>query len=487
MRIPNYLVALIAASTLLSACGESAKEPDPATEHEETAPVSTLAEPAKVLTFPESPPAARLPQGVAPTHYTLHLNIDPREARFSGTTTIDIELDGETSFLWLHGIDLDLTSARATPAGGDSINLAWNQESPNGAARLTADSVLPAGKVRLELAYTAPFNTSLDGLYKVTKGADSYAFTQFEATSARLAFPSFDEPAFKVTFDISLTVPEEYQAITNTPQLSEESSGDGFRTLTFATTKPLPTYLIAFAVGPFDILEWQEIAPTQLRDQPIPLRGFTTRGKGDEIRYALENTAAIVDELEQYFDTPYPYAKLDIIAVPDFAAGAMENAGAITYREQLILLDENAPVRQKRSFFVTHAHELAHQWFGNLVTPVWWDDIWLNESFATWNSHIVLDSLFPDEQYRDALQNSASGVMRNDSLASARQIREPIERHEDIGSAFNGITYRKGGGVLSMFESFLGRDKFRDGIRHYMKTFAFGNTTAEDFIGSTLR
>ena len=162
----------------------------------------------------------------------------------------------------------------------------------------------------------------------------------------------------------------------------------------------------------------------------------------------------------------------------------MENAGAITYREQLILLDETAPISQQRSFFVTHAHELAHQWFGNLVTPLWWDDIWLNESFATWNSHIILDQLYPQQNYREALQNSASAVMRIDSLASARQIREPIERHEDIGSAFNGITYQKGGGVLSMFEAFLGAEGFREGIRQYMQDFAFGNTTAEDFIGA---
>jgi alanyl aminopeptidase len=433
------------------------------------------------LSLPEHPPTARLPEGIVPTHYTLHLEIDPRLDRFRGSATIDIELAAATSFLWLHGLDLNITSARAI-SGGDSIELGWTQASPHGVAKLTAQSTLPAGQARLQFEYNAPFNTSLDGLYKVTKGEDAYAFTQFEATSARLAFPAFDEPAHKVPFDISLTVPEAFTAITNSPQINESAGTDGSKTLTFATTAPLPTYLVAFAVGPFDVVEWEPITANTLRPEPVPLRGITTRGKGDEIHFALENTADILTALEAYFDTPYPYAKLDIIAVPDFAAGAMENAGAITYREQLILLDDEAPVRQKRNFFVTHAHELAHQWFGNLVTPLWWDDIWLNEAFATWNSHVILDQLFPDEKYREALQNSASSVMRSDSLASARQIREPIERHEDIGSAFNGITYKKGGGVLSMFESFLGRENFREGIRHYMKVFAFGNTTAEDFI-----
>lgn len=436
------------------------------------------------LQLPLTPPAARLPEGIAPTHYSIHLNIDPRKERFSGSTSIEIELKGSTDLIWLHGIDLDIESASATLPDGAVVPLQWEQMNAVGAAKLTAPSILKAGKATLKLNYTAPFNTSLEGLYKVVKGADSYAFTQFEATSARLAFPSFDEPFYKVTFDLSMTVPQDYVAITNTPLVSETSNDGQTKTLVFAKTKPLPTYLIAFAVGPFDVVEWDPVPSTALRAQALPLRGITTRGKAQEIHYAMENTANIVTALEEYFDTPYPYAKLDIIAVPDFGSGAMENAGAITYREQLILLDEGSPVNQKRSFFITHAHELAHQWFGNLVTPVWWDDIWLNESFATWNSHIVLDSIYPEEKYRNSLANSASRVMRNDSLASARQIREPIVRHQDIGSAFNGITYQKGGGVLSMFESFLGKDNFRKGIREYMKTFAFGNTTADDFIGA---
>ena len=467
-------IALLA--SLLIGCGDS------------TAPISeetaTAVATANLLSLPEQPPSARLPKAVYPTHYRLHLNIDPRETSFSGSAEIDVVLDGSSHFFWLHGGELDVSSARATLASGETIDLQWQKASPTGVAKLSASEPLPAGKLSLQLEYSAPFNTSLDGLHTIEQGGISYAFTQFEATAARLAFPSFDEPGFKVPFDISLTVPVDYSAIANTPVVSETAAGEGQKTLKFATTKPLPTYLIAFAVGPFDVVEWTPIAASKGRATPLPLRGITTRGKGDEIRFALENTAAIVLEMEDFFDTPYPYAKLDIIAVPDFSAGAMENAGAITYREQLILLDDSASVGQKRGFFGTHAHELAHQWFGNLVTPTWWDDIWLNESFATWNANIILDRLYPDEKYRNALQDSVSYVMRDDSLASARQIREPITRHEDIGSAFNGITYQKGGGVLSMFESFLGRDNFRDGIRHYMKVYAFGNTTADDFIGA---
>jgi len=471
-----FLTVLLLFTSLLHGCGES------------TAPVSDKAMPrpsaAPELTLPEKPPSARLPAGVYPTHYRLHLNIDPRETRFSGFAEIDVVLKGSSHFFWLHGGELDVSSARAVLASGETVDLQWQKASETGVAKLSAQKALPAGKLSLRVEYSAPFNTSLDGLHTVNQGEISYAFTQFEATAARLAFPSFDEPGFKVPFDISMTIPADYSGISNTPVESETVAAEGQKTLKFATTKPLPTYLIAFAVGPFDIVEWSPVPASKGRPTPLPLRGITTRGKGDEIRFALENTAAIVLEMEDYFDTPYPYAKLDIIAVPDFGAGAMENAGAITYREQLILLDDSASVAQKRGFFSTHAHEIAHQWFGNLVTPVWWDDIWLNESFATWNAYMILDRLFPDEKYRDTLQNGVSYVMRNDSLASARQIRQPITRHEDIGSAFNAISYQKGGGVLSMFESFLGRDRFRDGIRHYMKVYAFGNTTADDFIGA---
>lgn len=478
MNLYKRTLLLLAGAFLVSSLIGCEKSTEPATITSADTPIPGA------LALPKQPPSARLPEGVSPGHYSLRLNIDPRESNFSGTVAIDVVLTGSTDFFWMHGNDLEVSSAIAVLASGETVDLQWQQATETGVAKITAAQALPAGKLLLQIEYIAPFNTNLEGLHTVTEGGQAYAFTQFEATAGRLAFPSFDEPGFKVPFDIELTIPAEYSGISNTPITSESAATEGYKTLTFATTKPLPTYLIAFAVGPFDVVDWEPVAASPLRSEPLPLRGITAAGKGDEIRFALKNTAAIILEMEDYFDTPYPYAKLDIIAVPDFGSGAMENAGAITYREELILMDENASVGQKRSFFGVHAHEIAHQWFGNLVTPVWWEDIWLNESFATWNSSIILDRLFPDQKYRDALQNGVSYVMPNDSLASARQIREPITRHEDIGSAFNGITYQKGSGVLSMFESFLGRDNFRDGIRHYMKIHAFGNTSAEDFIGA---
>ena len=337
------------------------------------------------------------------------------------------------------------------------------------------------GKVQLLIEYSAPFNQALRGLYKVSESGNDYAFTQFEAISARLAFPGFDEPAFKTPFDTTLIVPENQVAISNTPEISSEVV-DGMKVVHFAPTKPLPTYLLAFAVGDFDVVEWQDLPATDIRPRPLPLRGIAVKGKGDQLDYALEGTNAIVTALESYFGTPYPWAKLDILAVPDFGAGAMENAGAITYRETLLLFDDTATPSRKRSYKMVHAHELAHQWFGDLVTPLWWNDIWLNEAFATWMAHVAMDMVEPDANFRRDLLSRGLRVMTSDSLVNARQIRQPILSNNDISTAFDGITYSKGGAVLSMFENFLGRKDFRQGVRNYMDEFQFGTATADDFI-----
>ncbi|TDG13461.1 M1 family peptidase [Seongchinamella unica] len=444
------------------------------------AAVSTVAHTSGVIEEPV--PDGLLPANAAPLNYSLQLTVDPRREAFSGEARIRASLQHATRTLYLHGRDLEISEAKALLDDGRTINLDWKQLTEGGVVNLTAEQALPAGELSLSFSYRAPFNTRLEGLYRVDKGELAYAFTQFEATSARLAFPAFDQPGFKVPFDVQLTIPEDQIGIANTPQIAEQVKGDGWKTLTFATTKPLPSYLVAFAVGPFDVVEWESIPETAVREREIPLRGITTRGRGEEIHYALEHTADILTAMEDYFDTAYPYAKLDVIAIPDFASGAMENAGAITYREQLILLDESASVFDKYNYFNTHAHELSHQWFGNLVTPAWWDDLWLKESFATWHAHITLDELYPDGHYLDALFNGSAWAMNEDSLASARRIREPIIHHEDIGAAYDGITYAKGGGVLAMFEEFLGRENLRRGIRRYMKKYAWKNTTAKDFI-----
>ncbi|GAB4124422.1 MAG: M1 family metallopeptidase [Rhodothalassiaceae bacterium] len=431
----------------------------------------------------ETIPTGQLGDDLQPLAYVVDLRILPDQPRFSGHVKIDVDIRKPSRTLYLHGIDLSMSEAWVVSDGG-RIEARWEQVDPTGVARLSLATSPKAGPAELHFIYDAPFNAALEGLYTVSDGGEDYAFTQFEATSARFAFPSFDEPVFKTPFTISVTAREGHAVITTTPEISTEPEGEGLVKHHFETTPPLPTYLIAFAVGPLDVVAWEDLPPTEVRDRPLPLRGVATRGKGKDLSYALENSRVIIEALESYFDVAFPYPKLDIIAVPDFAAGAMENVGAITYREQLLLINENSSLGQKRAYASVHAHELAHQWFGNLVTPKWWDDIWLNESFATWMGNKAVDAAFPGQAFSTATFRGALRVMEADSLASARQIREPIRSNHDIATAFDGITYQKGGAVLAMFESWLGEEAFRNGVRLHMQRFANGVADVNDFLTS---
>ena len=427
------------------------------------------------------PPAApallsggRLPRDVTPRAYSLELEIIPAGDRFSGRVQIAVELHTPTRRILLHGRSLEVSSAKVH-VGGSIVEARYAQLDETGLAELQVDQELPAGPARLELSYSAPFDRTLVGLYKVESGGNPYAFTQFEPTSARLAFPCFDEPAWKTPFDMWLTVPADQQAITNTRETLVEMGGAGKKRMRFATTKPLPTYLIAFAVGPLDIVEAAPIAPTPERPTPLPLRGVAAQGQGALLSYALETTGPLLAWLEHYTQIPYPYEKLDLIAVPDFSSGAMENAGAITFREWLLLMDgATAPEQQKRAYAQVNAHELAHHWFGNLVTMPFWDDIWLNEAFATWMGHRTVVGVRPDEKSELALLNQILGAMSSDSRPSARRIREPIVSAHDIVNAFDSITYSKGAGVLAMFERYLGVDVFQAGVSAHLKAHAHG-------------
>jgi len=246
----------------------------------------------------------------------------------------------------------------------------------------------------------------------------------------------------------------------------------------------LPTYLIAFGAGPWDVVDFGILPKNELRTADLRLRGIAAKGEGDNLTYALENTNGILKALEGYFGQPYPYEKLDIIAAPDYAFGAMENPGAIVYRESLLLLGDDPTLRQIRSYASVHSHEIAHQWFGNLVTPVWWEDIWLNEAFATWSGNKGIDMWQPEGNYDRNTLRSALGAMNIDTLSTTRKVREPLDRSEKVMDQFDAITYRKGGGVLSMFESYVGEEKFRDGVRLHMERYEDDVATGDDFFQS---
>ena len=430
----------------------------------------------------EPVPTGKLPAGVAPLHYTLKLKIDPRTDRFSGDVRIKVKLAKPADHIWLHGQDLDVTSVEVVDAAGKSNKAVYTAEK-EGVAKVSFGATLPAQTIELAFTYSAPFNARLEGLYKVKVGNDSYAVTQMESISARNAFPGFDEPRFKTPFDVTLTVPKDEKAVANTlPGGGTDSSDGKWKTIRYATTKPLPTYLVAFAVGPWDIVDAPPIPPNDVRKNPVPLRAIGPRGTGAQLKWILGQTPAIVKFFEDYTGIAYPFDKLDLLGAPDFNAGAMENAGLIVFRDVLLRLDANSPADLYRSSFNVTAHEVAHQWFGDLVTVPWWDDIWLNEAFATWAQGKETVALKPEYHGDLGRLRGTLGAMGSDSLLSARQIRQPISERGDIENAFDGITYQKGAAVLRMFEEWLGEDTFRKAMHEYLASHAFGSGSSNDLI-----
>jgi len=476
MRYKKVFGAL--SGLILVACGQ---EPGEAPVAENQAQVSQQIESGNAAD--QSVPVGRLGPAVVPSAYRLELKILPDQDDFSGITEIDVQIAAATRSIFLHGNGLVVDSAEISLADGATYVGSYEQVHETGVARIDFEDEIPAGTAKLRISYTAPFQNTGQGLYKSTVNDIPYAFTQFQPISARRVFPGFDEPIYKVPFDVSVVARNSHKVITNAPSIETKPAGDGLQRIRFATTKPLPTYLLAFAVGELDIVTWQSVPPSSVRDKTLPLRGIATKGEGKRMVFALESTAPLLTYLEEYFDTEYPYAKLDIISSPGHS-GAMENAGAIIYASSMILIDENSPAEQQRRFGAVHAHEISHQWFGNLVTPKWWDDIWLNESFASWISFKAAHVWRPDFKLDVSTVLQSMAIMNLDGRISARQIRNPVNHNDEIASAFDGITYLKGGAVLAMFENYLGEERFRAGIRRHIERFPHDVADVEDFMSS---
>jgi cytosol alanyl aminopeptidase len=425
-------------------------------------------------------PALRLGDAVRPLAYELTLAMVPTAAGFDGRIGIDIELARPQDGFWMNANRLQVKNAVLTadgksytativPGGDDYIGLQFAE-------------TIPQGKARLSIDYAGNFSTvETRGLFKQQDRGEWYAFSQFEAMNARRAFPSFDEPHWKTPWTVTLEVQRDHVAVSNTPAVSEELIGNDRKRVRFAPTPPLPTYLIAVGAGPFDVVEGGVAGKNR-----VPLRYIVPKGRASEARYAAEVTPKLVELLEDYFGQPYPYAKLDSMAIPiTVNFGAMENPGLITYRSSMLL---SRPDREDENFRQRYAsigsHEIAHQWFGNLVTMVWWNDLWLNESFATWMARKNVKRFNPQWETHDRSEYERQKALHTDRLMSSRKIRQPIEVREDVENAFDSITYDKGGAVLNMFETWLGEEGFRDGVRRYLKRHAFGNATAEDFFNA---
>jgi aminopeptidase N len=373
-----------------------------------------------------------------------------------------------------------MTAATAT-TGGKTYTGRWLQVDPTGVARLVFDEQLPAGKATLSFAYTGKYQGNASGLFHAKVGDDWYGWSQFESIDARAAFPGFDEPGFKVPFTLTIRTPPGQTAVSNAPEVSSTLE-DGWQVHRFAPTLPLPTYLVAMMAGPFAVVEG-EVPPTPQRAAPLPLRIVSTRTNAADLQFALDNSKPIVEHLEAYFGQAFPFPKLDQITSP-LMGGAMENAGADLYNDSILVMNDGAPVEQKKTFGMVVAHELSHQWFGDLVTPGWWDDIWLNESFANWMGFTIGGEWRPDLNIGEGALEEGFAAMSTDALLAGRPIHQRIETNDQTDSAFDSITYGKGGHVVSMIAAFLGPDKFRAGVRDYMAAHRYGNATSKDFFAA---
>jgi alanyl aminopeptidase len=423
-------------------------------------------------------PKLRLPRNFLPTGYTARLAIDPARNDFSASIAIAGIIDQPSTVIWLHGLGLTIQRATATKESSE-IAIKVTQRGED-LLMLEAAQPLEPGAWNLMIDYTGSFDlVSTTGAFKQTVGDDTYVYTQLEATYARRVFPCLDEPDNKVPWKLTLDVPAKLTAVANTPVASEVAIADGKKRVEFAVTKPLPSYLVAFGVGRFELVDGGKTKGG------TPVRIVTLAKRAADAAYAAQTTAKIVELTEDWFGTPYPYEKLDILIIPVTTGfGAMENAGLITFTETLALLDARASNSARYEWVIVAAHEIAHQWFGNLVTMMYWDDIWLNEGFANWLEEKTGAAFDPSWQVEEAALETRNKALASDSLVSARQIRQPIASADDILNAFDGITYNKGASVLAMFEAYVGREVFQRGVREYLKARAGGNATSTDFVSA---
>ena len=424
--------------------------------------------------------AVTLPQNVTPRRYRLRLQPDLDSFTFSGDQAVDIEILEPTSSITLNAMDLWIRGASVSVDGTAIAAGTISLDSSNETATLEFGQELSTGPARLDMSFTGVLNDKLLGFYRSEyisqDGQARYlATTQFEATDARRAFPCWDEPARKASFDVTLVFAEGLQAVANTPAVEETSPGPGLKSVRFAETPVMSTYLLAFIVGDLVSIEADAANGTRMGI-------WTTPGKEDQAQFALDTSVKLLGYFNDYFGIPYPLPKLDHIAIPDFAAGAMENWGAITYRETALLVDpvnSSAGTRQRVAEVV--AHEMAHMWFGDLVTMEWWDDLWLNESFASWMGTKAVDWLFPDwEMWTQFVNMDTNRALSLDGLKNSHPIEQEVKNPAEVSQLFDAISYSKGASVIRMLEQFLGPETFRQGLNRYLSNNMYANARTQD-------
>jgi alanyl aminopeptidase len=413
-----------------------------------------------------------LPDGVAPIKETVEMTIDPARDNFDGRVAIDVELSSAVTEIWLNGKDLVVSGgsveflgkthvARTAVAGGEFIGLRLDQPAGPGRARIAIRYRAPLS----DKAVAGPFRRNVEGQW--------YAFTVFTPIDARRAFPCFDEPRFKTPWEISIRVKSSDKAFANAPQISEADEPGGIKMVRFAATQPLAAEVVAFAVGPFDVWNGHEAGAKR-----TPVRVITPKGHAADGEQAARVTEEILPRLEAYTGQPYPWEKLDHIALPAGAFGATENPGLITYRSRGLLVAPGGENPAKlQPLRAVQAHEIGHQWFGNLVTQAGWEDVWLSEGFATWLAAKIMDQYQPETRIHLASVAARERIMAVDSGPKTRPVRLAMTSRDDTKSVYSQIVYQKGAAVLLMLENWLGEDRFQKGLQAYLKAHAMANAT----------
>jgi len=424
--------------------------------------------------------AVVLPETARPSKYRIKLQPDLKNFTFDGEQSVDLLILEATSTIVLNSIDLEISNttlhANGTTLTSKSVTIDKDAET----ATLDFGETIQPGDARLEMVFTGELNDKLMGFYRSEytsqDGETRYlATTQFEPTDARRAFPCWDEPAKKATFEVTLVFSDEYQAVSNTPVVEEAAPGPGLKSVRFAETPIMSTYLLVFIVGNLTSIKERAAGGTTVGV-------WTTPGKEDQASFALDTSVKLLGYFNEYFGIPYPLPKLDHIAIPDFAAGAMENWGAVTYRETALLVDpDNSSAGTRQRVAEVIAHEMAHMWFGDLVTMEWWDDLWLNESFASWMGNKAVDWLFPEwEMWTQFVNMDTNRALSLDGLKNSHPIEQAVKNPAEVSQLFDAISYSKGASVIRMLENFLGEESFRKGLNRYLSSHMYDNARTED-------
>ncbi|WP_275975705.1 M1 family metallopeptidase [Geothrix terrae] len=424
-----------------------------------------------------TPPTLRLPASVRPLRGRLELTIVPSREAFTGTATYDLAVSEPTATLWINATGLKLQRVELA-AGGASQTATVTPGNEDVVGLRFAAPVAP-GPARLTLAWEGALDsTRSQGLYRVKEGDDWYAYTFFEPIDARRAFPCFDEPGFKIPWTLVLHVPQDQVGLANAPATEETAEPGGMKRIVFAESRPLPSYLVALVVGPFEV-----IPAGTAGHHGTPLRFVVPKGRGAETRYAAEATPRLVGLLEDFFGMPYPFGKLDVAVVPRYW-GTMEHPGLVALGQPLTLIKPGEETPARKEFYSTIAvHELGHYWFGDVVTMAWWDDTWLNEGMTTWIDAKMMEAFEPSWRVPANRLQLIANAMAADALPSAKRVRQPVASKDNIENSFdNNLTYFKGNALMTMVERWLGPERFQGIVRAYVQRHQWGNATSEDWL-----